>query len=113
MKIYHNSRCAKSRAGMKFINDGGYEVEVVNYLTETPFTVETLSALIQKTGMKPEELVRKQEAIFKSDFKGKTLSDEEWIQALVENPKLLHRPIVENGNRAVLAQPPEKIQEIV
>ncbi len=98
---------------MKFLNDGGYEVEVVNYLTDTPFTKESLSALIAKTDLKPEELVRKQEAVYKSDYKGKALSDEEWIDALVEHPKLLHRPIVENGDKAVLAQPPEKIKDIL
>lgn len=113
MKIYHNNRCSKSRAGLKFLEDENIEVEVVNYLAETPFTVETLTALIAKTGLKPEELVRKHEDLFKSSYKNKALSDSEWIEVLVENPRLLHRPIVENGEKAIWAQPAEKVKDIL
>lgn len=113
IKIYHNNRCSKSRAGLKFLEEGNYKIEVVNYLNDTPFTFESLKSLILKTGMKPQELVRKHEDIYKKQFKGKNLTDDEWLSALVKYPKLLHRPIIENGERAVWAQPPEKANEVL
>ncbi len=113
IKIYHNNRCSKSRAGLKFLEDAGVQVTVVNYLTETPFTQNSLKLLISKIGMKPEALIRKHEDVYKMYYKGKTLTDDEWISIIVEHPKLLHRPIVENGLQAVWAQPPEKVLEIL
>lgn len=113
IKIYHNNRCSKSRAGLNFLAEANIETEVIPYLTEKPFSFESLKKLIFKTGLKPEELVRKHEHLYKSSYKGTQFSDDEWITILVENPRLLHRPIVENGDKAVWAQPAEKIQDIL
>ncbi|MCF6333372.1 MAG: arsenate reductase (glutaredoxin) [Draconibacterium sp.] len=112
MKIYHNPRCSKSRAGLQYLEEKGYDIEVKKYLVEG-ITKTELKEIISKTGKNPFDFVRTQEADYKANFKGKNFSDEEWINILVENPKLLQRPIVVNGNKAVLANPPENVEEII
>ena len=112
MKIYHNPRCSKSRAGLQYLEEKGYDVEIKKYLAEG-ISKKELKEIISKTGKKPFDFVRTHEADYKTNYKGKEFSDEEWIVILVENPKLLHRPIVVNGSKAVLANPPENIEQIV
>ncbi|MDO3694379.1 arsenate reductase (glutaredoxin) [Wenyingzhuangia sp. chi5] len=112
IKIYHNPRCTKSRQGVAFLEDKGLDFEIVKYLENT-FTVESLTEMISELGVKPIELVRKNEAIWKSDFKGKELSNTEIIQAMVDFPKLIERPIVVNHGKAVVARPTEKIEEVL
>ena len=112
LKIYHNPRCSKSRAGLKFIIDNSLQHEVIDYLKQN-LTSNQIKELIAKTGLKPIDLVRTHEDYYKKNLKGKTFTDEEWCKILSENPKLLYRPIVLNNNKAVLAQPPEKINEIL
>lgn len=102
--IYHNPRCSKSRECNVFLGASGKDVEVINYM-ETPFTVEKLTHIIELLGMKPLELVRTNEAIWKDQFKGKKMGDEAIVKAMVENPKLIQRPIVVNGNKAIVARP--------
>src|SRR5690554_7208188 len=80
MKIYHNPRCSKSREALEILQEKGVEVDVVKYLEETP-SAEALRDLLKKLGMKAEEIVRKGEKDYKENFKGKSLTDEEWIQA--------------------------------
>ena len=110
--IYHNNRCRKSREGLALVENSGKPYKVIKYLEETP-SVEELSGIINLLGIKPMELVRKNEAIWKSDYKGKTLSNAEIIEAMVEHPKLIERPIVIHGNQAVIGRPPEKILDII
>jgi polyphosphate kinase len=112
MKIYHNPRCSKSRAGLQYLEEKGYEIEIRKYLTECLSETE-LKEIIAKTGKEVLFFVRIHEKDFIENYQGKEFSDEEWIKILVENPKLLRRPIVVNGNKAVLANPPENIEEIV
>ena len=112
MKIYHNPRCAKSRAGLKYLEEKGYDIEIKKYLTEG-LSVGELKEIISKTGEKPLSFVRTQEKEYRENYKGKSFSDDEWIKILVENPKLLQRPIVVNGNKAVLANPPENVEDII
>lgn len=111
MKIYHNPRCSKSRAGLKYLEENGYQIDVKNYLKEG-ISPEEIKAILSKSGMTPFELVRTHESLYKQEYKGKTISDEEWIEILSKNPQLLHRPIVINGRKAILAQPPELIEKI-
>lgn len=80
---------------------------------KTPPTASELRDILQKLNMKPEQLLRKGETLYKEKYKGKELSDEEWIQAMVENPVLIERPIVVKDNKAVLGRPPEKVQELL
>jgi arsenate reductase (glutaredoxin) len=112
MKIYHNPRCAKSRAGLKYLEEKTDDFQLVKYL-QTGIDEKELADLISKTGKKPFEFVRTQEKFYKEQFKGKNLSDKEWIKVLAENPKLLQRPIVVNGDKAVLGNPPENIDALL
>lgn len=112
LKIYHNPRCSKSRETLKIIEEQGAEVEVIEYLNHTPDAQE-LSDIISKLNIKPEDLIRKGEAIFKEKFKGESLSDNQWIEAMVAYPKLIERPIVIKGNQAVLGRPPQKVIDLL
>jgi len=112
MKIYHNPRCSKSRQTLNLIKDKGVEVEIIEYLKVIPSEKE-LRSIIKLLGIKPEKLLRKGEADYKENFKGKTLSDNEWISAMVQYPKLIERPIVVGGNKAILGRPPENILDLL
>lgn len=112
MKIYHNPRCSKSRKGLQHIEEKGCNFEIVKYLEEGISETE-LSELIAKSGKKPFDFVRQHEKDYKEQYKGKLLSDNEWIKVLVENPKLLHRPIIVNGDKAVLGNPVANIDKIL
>lgn len=111
LKIYHNPRCRKSREGLAILEESAQDFEIVKYLDTPPSYLE-LAAILGKLNLKPIELVRKNEAIWKEQFKGKELSDEEIIQAMVDHPKLIERPIVVKNNEAVLGRPPENISEL-
>ena len=110
--IYHNNRCSKSRQGVQILEDAGKEFEIVKYLEDIP-TKEELTNIINLLGIKPIELVRKNEAIWKEQYKGKELSNDEVITAMVNNPKLIERPIIINGTKAVIGRPPENILDII
>ncbi|PLX14602.1 MAG: arsenate reductase [Salinivirgaceae bacterium] len=111
-KIYHNPRCKKSRAGLAYLESKVDNFEIVKYLDDT-LSSDQLKSLIDKTGKKPIEIIRKQEDYFKKNMKGKELSDNELIKEMAANPKLIARPIVEMGNKAVLAEPPEEIDKLL
>lgn len=112
IQIYHNSRCSKSRECLAFIEETGQEYEVIKYLDDVP-SFEELKAIIQKLDIKPIELVRQKEKIWVENFKGKEMSDDEVIQAMILNPILIERPIVINGNKAIIARPIEKAAAII
>ena len=111
MRIYHNPRCSKSRETLKLIQDAGINPEIVDYLNDVPSAKE-LTRLVKLLGIAPEELVRKGEEEFKSLFKGKDMTDEQWIEAMVNHPKLIERPIVVSNKKAVIGRPPEKVREL-
>jgi len=112
IKIYHNNRCGKSRAGLKLLEDSGKEYQVINYLETVP-TFEELKKIIDILGIRPIELIRKNESIWKEKFKNKDFSDKELINIMIENPKLIERPIVVKNEKAVIGRPTEKILEIL
>lgn len=112
MKIYHNPRCSKSRQTLALIEENGAEVEIVEYLNSIPTKAE-LKDLLSKLGIPAEKLLRKGEADFKDNFKGKTLSEDEWIDAMIQYPKLMERPIVVKGNKAILGRPPENVLDLI
>lgn len=112
IKIYHNPRCSKSRQGVKYLEDKGLEFEVIQYLKDE-FTADELKEVIQKLNIKPIELVRTRETIWKENFKDLELSDDQIIQAMVENPRLIERPIVVNKDKAVVARPTEDIEKVL
>tara|TARA_R110002050_G_scaffold296426_1_gene456361 strand:- start:5279 stop:5620 length:342 start_codon:yes stop_codon:yes gene_type:complete len=112
IKIYHNNRCSKSRCGLELIENSGKEFEIVKYLEDVPTKAE-LKNIIKLLSIKPINLIRKNEAIWKTEFKDKNLDDDQLIEAMVKNPKLIERPIIINGNKAVIGRPTEKILEII
>lgn len=112
IKIYHNNRCRKSREGLEILENSGKEFQIIKYLEDTPSKVE-LKELIELLGTKPIDLIRKNEAIWKSDFKDKSLNDDEIVDAMIKNPKLIERPIVINGNKAIIGRPPSLILDII
>lgn len=112
MKIYHNPRCAHSRAGLKYMEKKGYDLEIRKYLTEG-ITEEEVQEILDKTGKHPLELVRTQEPLYKAEFRNRDLTPREWTEVLAAHPQLLQRPIVVNGDKAVLAHPPEEIEKIL
>lgn len=112
IKIYHNPRCSKSRQGLAILENSGTDFEVVKYL-DTPLSEKELTTIINTLGIAPLDLVRKNEKIWKEEFKGKELSDTAIIQAMVANPKLIERPIVVHNDKAVIGRPPEKIITIL
>ena len=112
IKIYHNPRCSKSREGICELDDINQPYEVIKYI-ENPLSKEELIDILKKLNYKPIELVRTNESVWIENYKGKNLSDNEIIEAMLENPKLIERPIIVNGNKAVVARPKEKIKEII
>lgn len=108
LQIYHNSRCTKSRECLAFLEKNRQEYEVIKYLEVIPSFSE-LEAIIKKLRIKPIELIRQKEKIWTENFKGKILSDREIIQAMISYPILMERPIVINGEKAVIARPIEKV----
>ena len=110
--IYHNARCSKSRSACEIVASRGIEATIVEYL-KTPPGREELRALLQKLGMKPAEIVRRGEDVFKELYAGKTLDDEQWLDALVAHPILIERPIVVRGDKAVIGRPPEKVLDLL
>jgi arsenate reductase len=112
IKIYHNPRCSKSRQGLEILEKSGKEFEIIKYL-DNKLSEKELEEIIQLLNLSPIDLVRKNEKIWKEHFKGKELSDKEIIKAMIENPKLIERPIVINKNKAVIGRPAATILEII
>ena len=112
MKIYHNPRCNKSRQTLALLQENGVEPDVVLYL-DNIMTADELRGLLAKLGISPMQLVRKGEAVWKEKYKGKSLSDDQVIEAMIANPKLIERPIVVKDRSAVLGRPPENVLELI
>lgn len=112
LKIYHNPRCKKSREGLEILEQSGKDFEVVKYLEDVPSSDE-IKTLIRYLGVAPLDLVRKNEAIWKENYKGKKLSDAEIIDIMAQHPKLIERPIVVKGKKAVIGRPPITIKKLL
>ena len=110
--IYHNPRCRKSRETLKILEDQGETIEIIKYL-ENPPSKQELKQLLELLAIEPMALIRTNEAIWKEKFKGKSMSNEAVIDAMIAYPKLIERPIVVNGTQAVIGRPPEKVLEIL
>ena len=106
--IYHNPRCRKSREALKYLQDKKYDFEIRDYIKNLLSVEETLD-LIDSLKIKPIELVRKNEAIWKENFKKKDLDDNQIINALSKYPKLIERPIVTKGKSSIIAKPIDKL----
>ncbi len=108
VQIYHHNKCSKSRQTLELIGSKGEQVEIIEYVKNPP-TAAVLKGILGKLKMKPQQIIRKGEALYKQQFAGKTFSDEVWIEILVTNPILIERPIVVKGDKAVIGRPPENV----
>ena len=110
--IYHNPRCRKSRESLSFLEEKSCKIKVVEYLNDL-LSIDELSALLNDLNIRPIELVRKNESIWKEQFKDRNLSDTAIIEAMAQNPKLIERPIIKSKKGAVVARPLERVQEVI
>ena len=110
--IYHNPRCGKSRECLQLPELQDKPFTIVKYLNE-PLTKDELTLLIKKLNIKPLELVRQKEQVWKDNYKDKKLTDAQVINAMAQHPILIERPIVVNGDKAVIARPAERVKEIL
>ncbi|QKG80920.1 arsenate reductase family protein [Tenuifilum thalassicum] len=111
IKILHNPWCAKSRKGLEYLRTKTEDFEIVKYLDEG-LSEDMLKEILLKSNLKPIELVRTQEEYYKKYLKNKNFNEDEWIRIIIENPKLLQRPIVISKYKAVIGIPPENIDNI-
>lgn len=110
--MYHNPRCQKSREALQLLEASGKPFELVDYQKER-LNPQRLKALLDKLGMPASELVRKNEALWKEHYKNRNLTEAELIGLMAEHPRLMERPILESGKRAVVGRPPERILELL
>lgn len=110
-KIYHNPRCRKSREALQLLKEKNIDPEIILYLKEPP-TKSELKGIVKKLNLSPMEIIRKKEKAF-APYKGKTFTDDEWIEILIENPVLIERPIVVQGNKAAIGRPIENILKML
>ena len=108
IKIYHNNRCRKSREGLQTLKELVKEFEIIDYISN-PLDINELTKLVKVLEIDPENLIRKSEAIWKSDYKGKKLSDKELIVAMATHPKLIERPIITSVTIALIGRPIDKL----
>ncbi|NEN23382.1 arsenate reductase (glutaredoxin) [Cryomorpha ignava] len=107
-QIYHNPRCSKSRQTLQILRDNGVEPTIIEYLKDTP-TAKELKKILTKLHLKPKDILRTGEQIYKNQFKNMSFTDAEWIDIMVENPILIERPIVLKGNTGVIGRPPDNV----
>ena len=112
IKVYHNPRCRKSREALQFLEEKNLDFEVVLYLNE-PLSKTELAELIKKLNIPAIDLIRKEESVWKTEFKDKNLSEKELIRLMIQEPRLMQRPIVVIENKAVIARPADSINELV
>jgi arsenate reductase len=110
--IYHNPRCTKSRGALALLEEHGIKPKVIEYL-QTPPTAAELKSILNKLGMKADELIRKGEDIYKEKIAGRSLTEDQLIAAMVKDPILIERPIVIHGDRAVVGRPVEKVEALL
>ena len=112
LTIYHNPRCRKSRETLKLVEESGKDFEIVEYL-KTPPTEDELRDLVVKLGLPVEYLIRKGETLFKEEFKGKDILEDDWYKILADNPILIERPIIISNGEAVIGRPPENVNKFL
>jgi arsenate reductase len=112
LTIFHNPKCSKSRETLALLQGRGVQPRIIEYL-KTPPTAAELEAIVAKLGIAPEQLVRKGEDVYKSKYAGRTLTDAEWVAAMVADPILIERPIVVAGSRAAIGRPPESVLPLI
>ncbi len=110
--ILHNPRCSKSRKALAILKENGITPEVIEYLKKPP-TAKQITQILQKLNKEPLDIIRKNEDLFKENFKAKSYDNHQWVEILSQHPILIERPIIILGEQAVLARPPEKVLELL
>lgn len=110
--IYHNGECSKSKDALELLQECGVDFDVRWYLAE-PLSRDELKALLKKLDMPAGTLIRKNEPVYKENFEGKELTEDQWLDALMQFPVLMERPVVEMGGKAIVARPPGKVLEFI
>ncbi|MGM8363181.1 arsenate reductase (glutaredoxin) [Flavobacterium sp. ARAG 55.4] len=108
IEVYHNPRCGKSRNCLAFLENTNQEYKIIKYLEETP-DAEQIKDLLKKLHLKPVELVRQKEKVWIENFKNIKMTDKAIIQAMIDYPILIERPIIIRGNEAIIARETDKI----
>ena len=110
--IYHNPRCSKSRQTLALLEENNITPNIVDYLNEPP-SADTLKQVLSQLNMNPRELLRKGEVVYKElGLKDPTISDDDLIDAMTNNPKLIERPIVIHNGHAKMGRPPESVLDL-
>ncbi len=112
VQIWHNPRCSKSRAGVKYLEDKGVEFEIVKYLDNPP-SVKEIAEVLRKLGMGARELMRTKEAIYRELGLKNEHDEQKLVEAMAAHPRLIERPVVINGDKAVVGRPAERIAEVL
>jgi arsenate reductase len=113
LTLYHNPRCSKSRSALALLEARGLAPTIVRYL-ETPPDAATLTALLGKLGIAARQLLRTGEDDYQAlNLADGSLSDSDLIAAMAAHPKLIERPILVNGDKAIIGRPPENVLEIL
>lgn len=112
MKIYHNPRCRKSREGIEYLKEKKVKFEIIEYLKNN-ISEENIKSLLKKLGISAIDLVRKNESVWKENFKNKKLSENQIIKILQKEPKLIERPIIESNDAAVIGRPKVNIDKLI
>lgn len=112
IQILHNSRCSKSREALQYLENQNIDFELINII-QNPLSKEEVTSVLQKLGIKAEDLVRKSDALFKEKYAGQELDEDDWINVLVDNPTLIQRPVVIKDNKAVIGRPLENVVDFL
>lgn len=113
IKIYHNSRCSKSRQTLEILKNNNCDIQIIEYLKSPP-TFQELEDVLDKLNFEPRDLMRKGEKIYKEEnLSNASLTNNTLIEKMILNPILIERPIVISGDKVVIGRPPEKVLEII
>ena len=110
--LYHNPRCSKSREALQLLKDRGFEPTIVEYMKDVP-SERDMELLLHRLGIPAEQLLRKGEKLFKEKYKSLRLNEHEWVKVMLEHPRLIERPIVVKGHKAVIGRPIEKVEDLI
>lgn len=110
--IYHNPRCSKSRKTLELLENQNIDIKIIKYL-ETPPCADELAHVLKLLNLKPEDLLRKNEEEYKTHIKAKDLNESELLELMIAHPKVIERPIVVIGDKAVIGRPPENVLDII
>lgn len=112
--ILHNNRCRNSRGALAILKENfdENEIDVVDYIN-FPLNAKEIKLLLKKLNLKPQDIIRKKESLYKENYSDKSLNNNEWVDVLVNNPKLIERPIIQYKDKAIIARPPEVLIDFI